>query len=286
MTNAKSLDTLIEDVYSTLTHGYADSQAADEIVEAFGNGLKDLLKSRLRPRKKSEGVLRLSAIGKPARQLWYESKGYDREELTGDKLLKFLYGDIIEEVLLTLIKLSGHTVTNMQQKVKVAGVVGHIDAVIDGHIVDVKSASATSFAKFEKATLVFDDPFGYMQQISAYSKGVENKGAAFLAMNKVDGRLTLFEPSADMLPDTEERVAYLKEVIAKDTPPERCYEPVLEKTSGNMKLSMGCTFCDFKKDCWKNANGGSGLRGFNYSFGTVFYVHVNKTPRVDEVALG
>lgn len=281
--DTKSIDTLIDDIYAVFTDGYSKSPDNEKLIDVFGEAMKALMRSRLTPRESSGGTLRLSAIGKPARQLWYDSRGVEKPDFTGDQLLKFFYGDVIEEVLLTLAKLSGHSVTNEQQEVVVAGITGHMDAVIDGHVIDVKSASAAAFKKFDQGSLMFDDPFGYMNQIAAYSEAVEgNKGAGFLAMNKVDGKLTLFQPDPEYLPDTQERVDYLKEALASDTPPERCYEEVTE-ANGNKKLPMGCVFCSFKKECWKDANNGSGLRGFGYSFGNVYLTHVEKAPRVGEV---
>jgi hypothetical protein len=282
----KGIDTLIEDVYSVLTDGYDKTDDNEKVIDAFGEGLKDLLRSRLSPRGPSNGLLRLSGIGKPARQLWYDSRGYDREALTGDKLLKFLYGDIIEEILLTLAKLSGHSVTHEQQVVKVAGITGHMDAVIDGHVVDVKSASPFAFKKFERATLAIDDPFGYMQQISAYTEAVpDSKGSAFWAMNKVDGNLTLYQPSPSMLPDTTKRVEYLKGMLEEDSPPERCYDVEVDFKTSNEKLSIGCVFCDFKKECWKDANEGEGLKGYKYAAMPfpLYLTKIVKAPRVDEI---
>jgi|TARA_B110000977_G_scaffold54222_1_gene73822 hypothetical protein len=282
----KGIDTLIEDVYSVLTDGYNKTDDNEKVIDAFGEGLKDLLRSRLSPRGPSNGLLRLSGIGKPARQLWYDSRGYDREALTGDKLLKFLYGDIIEEILLTLAKLSGHSVTHEQQVVKVAGITGHMDAVIDGHVVDVKSASPFAFKKFERATLAIDDPFGYMQQISAYTEAVpDSKGSAFWAMNKVDGNLTLYQPSPSMLPDTTKRVEYLKGMLEEDSPPERCYDVEVDFKTSNEKLSIGCVFCDFKKECWKDANEGEGLKGYKYAAMPfpLYLTKIVKAPRVDEI---
>tara|TARA_R110000787_G_C13358146_1_gene439800 strand:- start:291 stop:1163 length:873 start_codon:yes stop_codon:yes gene_type:complete len=282
----KGIDTLIEDVYAVLTKGYTSTEDNEKVIDAFGDSLKDLLRSRLIPRKEGGPTLRLSAIGKPARQLWYDSKGHSRETMTGDKLLKFLYGDIIEEILLTLAKLSGHSVTNEQQRVKVAGITGHMDAVIDGHVVDVKSASPFAFKKFTQATLAVDDPFGYMQQISAYSEAVpNNEGVAFWAMNKVDGSLVLYQPSEDLLPDTQERVTELLEALASDTPPERCYDVEFDYKTGNEKLAIGCVFCDFKKECWKDANDGEGLRGYKYAAMPfpLYLTKVVKEPRVAEI---
>ena len=282
----KSIDSLIEDVYSVFTDGYEKTEENDKAIDAFGENLKELLRSRLTPRKSGDFYLRLSAIGKPSRQLWYDKQGHKKEVLTGDKLLKFLYGDIIEEILLTIAKLSGHSVTHEQQKVKVAGITGHMDAVIDGHVVDVKSASPFAFKKFVNGSLPLDDPFGYLQQISAYSEGVpDNEGVAFWAMNKVTGDLTLYQPSENVLPDTQERVDELHEQLASDEPPERCYPDVLDLKTGNRKLDMGCVFCDFKKVCWSDSNDGEGLKGYKYAAMPfpLYLTEVVKAPRVDEI---
>jgi len=156
--------------------------------------MKGLMRSRLTPRESSGGTLRLSAIGKPARQLWYDSRGVEKPDFTGDQLLKFFYGDVIEEVLLTLAKLSGHSVTNEQQKVVVAGITGHMDAVIDGHVIDVKSASAMSFKKFKNGTLYEDDPFGYIAQVAGYEYNEGTNNGGLLAVNKSSGEIALFRP--------------------------------------------------------------------------------------------
>ena len=37
--------------------------------------------------------------------------------------------------------------------------------------------------------------------------------------------------------------------------------------SGNRKLAIGCMYCDYKVDCWKDANDGKGLRKFDYKNG-------------------
>jgi hypothetical protein len=46
-------------------------------------------------------------------------------------LLNFLYGHILEEVLLLLVELAGHKATDKQKQVNLNGVKGHIDCKID-----------------------------------------------------------------------------------------------------------------------------------------------------------
>lgn len=283
----KSIKTLIEDIYSVLEKGVdLPEDKVDAIVDAFGENMKASLKGRIKEGEKPSRNLRLSGIGKEDRKLWYEMNGYPKSSLTGATLLKFFYGDIIEEVLLALTELSGHSVSNQQSKVTVEGVNGHMDAVIDDYIVDVKSAAPSTYKKFSNGSLLYDDPFGYLQQISAYKEGMQDdniKGVAFLAMNKVDGSLCLYEPEEVALPNTKERIKHLKKVVKQEKPPKRCYTPDVEGTTLNHKLPIGCVFCDFKKECWKNTNNGKGLRAFQYAWGNLYLTHVRSVPRVKEI---
>jgi hypothetical protein len=77
----------------------------------------------------------------------------------------------------------------------------------------------------------------------------------------------------------------LIEVLASDTPPERCYEAEFDYKTGNEKLAIGCVFCDFKKECWKDANNGEGLKGYKYAAMPfpLYLTKVVKEPRVAEI---
>lgn len=225
----------------------------------------------------------MSNIGKGARQLWYDRKYGREEKLEGHTLLKFIVGDITEQVLLFLAKQSGHNVTAHQAEVCLGGVKGHIDADIDGVTVDVKSASPYAFIKFDKGTLVDNDSFGYVEQIAGYAKARDTDGA-FLAMDKVSGHLAYLLFSKDELAvfKVEDRIEYMKGAVNSDTIPERCYDAEPMGASGNMKLGVNCSYCDHKVRCWADANGGIGLRTFLYSSGPVFLTEVKSEPKVFE----
>ena len=45
--------------------------------------------------------------------------------MTPNTYVKFMYGHLIEEMLLFLTKLSGHEVTDEQKQCEVAGIKGH-----------------------------------------------------------------------------------------------------------------------------------------------------------------
>ena len=173
-----------------------------------------------------------------------------------------------------------------QAELEVDGVKGHIDAIIDGVTVDVKSASPYAFTKFKDGGLFNNDPFGYVGQISGYASiCTPEEGGAFLVADKVHGTLHVTRVDRETVQqwDTARRVEHLKEVLQLDEPPVKCYMPEPEGKSGNMKLGVNCSYCAFKNDCWKDANDGQGLRKFIYYGGPVWLTHVEKEPRVEEV---
>lgn len=279
--------TIPEDIYKLLDDS-THHEVSEENVQWAGEAFKDLLRTRLTKRevKTGEGVLRFSSLGKQDRQLWYlANKPEAAEKMHGKQNFKFLYGDAIEVLLLFLTKEAGHEVTHEQAEVEIAGVKGHMDAVIDGVVSDCKSASSFSFQKFKDGSFKMEDPFGYIPQLSGYATALnEDKRAGFLVADKVHGDITYAEIDEYDIKGNrpEPRIEHLRTVIASDTPPKRCYDPVPEGKSGNMKLGIGCSYCAFKDECWKDANNGQGLRKFFYSRGPVWLTEVKREPKVGE----
>lgn len=272
-----TLSSLVEDIYKVVDGQVKiDDSSFDNLARSISQTLKDRL-SQSDPVRKTLG---LSSVGKPLRKLWFEMKS-DTELVkpTPDMRLKFLYGDIIEDILLWLAEVSGHTVSDRQREVKYHGIVGHIDSIIDGEVVDVKSASTTSFKKFERGTLPDDDPFGYLSQITAYDKVVGKGNPGFLVMDKVTGKLTLYRPDPIFdMPDVDTIIDNAITALESNTPPEElCYQPVPDGASGNMKLATGCEYCIFKDKCFP------GLRKFKYASGVKYLTKVVKEPRVEEI---
>jgi hypothetical protein len=275
---------LVRDIYRVLSEGceVSDSQAIE-----FGSEIATLIQDRLTERTKParEFTLRMSNIGKGARQLWYDKRYGKEENLPPFTIFKFIYGDIIESLLLFLARASGHTVTDRQAEVIVEGVKGRIDSKIDGVVVDVKSASNHAFRKFRDGTLSEDDPFGYMEQLAGYCEGHDTDGG-FLAANKETGHIAYLPVGREELRRTvnvRERINYLKTAVESDVKPERCYEDKPEGESGNRILGTNCSYCPHAKRCWSDSNGGLGLRTFLYSSGPKFFTQVKREPKVREV---
>ena len=237
------------------------------------------MRTRLAKREASTDPLRFSSLGKKDRQIWHIAKGTPSEKMQPNTFMKFLYGDIIELIVLFLAKEAGHTVENEQGEVEVEGVKGHIDALIDGRVVDVKSASSFGFQKFKNHKLLEDDPFGYVQQLSGYSNVLTPEEApAFLAVDKVTGNMHVMELSTSITTTHPplDRIQHLKKIVASSEPPPHCYDTVPDGKSGNMKLDTGCGYCQFKNSCYP------GLRTFIYSNGPMYLTRVVKLPDVTE----
>jgi hypothetical protein len=238
-------------------------------------------------------------LGKGDRKIYFEAQEARRLKAgghplpldvgeTGTSMLRFLMGHILEAVLLLLAKEAGHDVQREQAEVEIDGVLGHIDAMIDGHLVDVKTASAYGIHKFEGDSLVSgDDPYGYMAQISSYYTALNRDSdvqispqAFFWALNKSNAEMLMTPINSRDMIDADKRIDRCKEVLEMTEPPENlCYEPVPSGKAGNMALAKECGWCDFRDQCWA----GKGVRAFKYSNGPVYLSKVVQTPRVEEI---
>jgi len=286
--HTKSLDTLIPDIYKLLANVSENKKVkvTDKQLNKFLNNITETVKDFTNPIKRDKKKLRMSSIGKPTRQLWYDKNNPPQKSEPDPVLqLKFLYGHFIEHLILFLADLSGHEVSDEQKKVDVYGVVGHMDSKIDGEVVDVKTASAYSFKKFKEGTLYGDDPFGYIAQLSGYEENEPTSKGGFLAINKSSGELALFRPDDLMKPNVKHLISEVKDKLSKDEPPERCYQPIPHEKGGNMKLPIGCFYCHHKIECHSDANEGKGLRIFNYAKSKVYLTKVVKEPKVEETIL-
>ena len=281
----KTTDNVVQDIYALMESKDADPSVDVEAeIEKFGEGVKALMRTEFGRKKREDNrKLRLSNIGRTDRYLWNHFNGTDGEKLLPHTYIKFMYGHLIEEMLLFLTRMAGHTVTDEQKVCKVEGVVGHMDCKIDGVVTDVKSASSFGFKKFKDGSLVDDDSFGYIDQIKAYAHDCGETQVGWLTMDKANGHLTYLKydlentDSEKLKEPIVDRVKHIKQLVEGDEPTEYCYDPVPDGKSGNMKLAMGCSYCQFKEHCYPN------MRVFAYSYGPKYLVDVVKEPKVQEV---
>lgn len=277
-----TLETLPNDIDALFFNGKIVDEAN---LNAFLYKLGNLLTESLRPKPEEKPSIRMSKIGIPDRKLWFEHNA-PMARTQSSNALKFVYGHIIEQLIIFLAKEAGHTVELEQGEVEIDGIKGHQDCKLDGTTVDVKSASSYAFRKFSERTLFKDDPFGYVAQLSAYSHANGGDTAAFVGVNKENGQICILPLERVDQIDPVKRIAQVKAVVQMKEPPEKkCYAAVPYMKSNNLTLNKNCQYCPYHHTCWSDANGGHGLRYFQYASGTVPMVSVVDTPRVQEIHL-
>lgn len=277
----KSIKTLIPDIHKVFEEPH---EFAPDRLEKFGHMLAKTVAEKIN-KTDEKPSLRMSNLGTSCdRQLWYKiNTPHLAEKLPPETRVKFLFGDILEALLLFLAEEAGHTVEGAQDTVELNGVKGHRDAIIDGTLVDCKSASTYSFKKFKEHLTYSLDSFGYIDQLQAYLQAsqddplLKNKDeAAFFVIDKTLGHMTVDMHTKSSV-DYNTVVEMKRDAINQKEPPERGYEDEDEGASGNKALGTACSYCPFKKQCWP------GLRTFLYSKGPEFLSVVMKTPKVQEV---
>jgi hypothetical protein len=281
------LNTIVPDIYSILEK-LSDGEPlpiTEEALDETMASMKEAILHWATPRKRdTDFTVRMSNVGKPSRQMWFEKRDPNgRGSVDGATQIKFLYGHVLEEIVLMLVRMAGHNVTDEQKEVKVNGIVGHMDCKINGEVVDVKSASKFAFNKFQNGTLAADDPFGYLGQLAGYEEAEGTDEGGFLVINKESGELCMYTPDDLDKPNINTKINTLLDELKLDKPPELCYTPIPDGKKGNMKLPKGCSWCKYKHECHKDANDGAGLRTFKYSTGYTYLTEVVAEPKVDEV---
>src|SRR6056300_327000 len=99
----KTIDTLVKDMYDLfdpLVETNLNEEEVDAHLDSFTKSVKQTIKGLLNETPRERGKLRLSAIGKPARQFWYEKNSkVESKPLEPNTRIKFLYGHLLEDVL-------------------------------------------------------------------------------------------------------------------------------------------------------------------------------------------
>ena len=273
----KSINTLVDDIYSVISGGIAPATSNNKVDVSYDKWFTP------RDRAREDKILYFSEVGDPCpRRLWYKyNMPTIAEKPDGRSLLKFFYGDVLEELVLNVAEDAGHTVEKKQEKALYDigdgwYVRGRIDAVIDGVMVDVKSVTKYSEEKF-KNNLV-DDPFGYYQQLNGYATALNYANAGFLTIQKELGHVNYYpiEVNKGLFKMQAEHAAETASLSSPDSIKRLAGVPA-SKTSKNTKLCTSCSYCNFKKECFPE------MRTFLYASGPEFLIDVVDVPRVMEI---
>jgi hypothetical protein len=246
-------------------HQYMEDAAAGKthMSEATINKVADDIKAALQRQfgggnKKDGFRLRMSNVGRPTCQLWFE-KNQPEKALPKPTtfVMNMMLGDIVEAVfkaLLTEAGVSYEDNSKVTLKLEDDEITGEYDLVIDDAVDDVKSASDWSyrnkFASYE--TLAQGDSFGYVSQLAGYARAAGKEAGGWWVVNKANGEFKYVKANMHL----DEEITKIQNTVdvINDNTFKRCFEPVPEKfrgkETGNMVLNDNCKFCSYKYACF------------------------------------
>ncbi len=209
--------------------------------------------------KRGDFRLRMSNIGKPTCQLWYEkNKPEVATPFPTTFIMNMMLGHIVEAVfkgLLKEAKVNYEEPEHVKLDLDGASVNGTYDIVIDGAVDDIKSASNWSYTnKFESYdTLAAGDGFGYVGQLAGYAKASGKKVGGWWVVNKATGAFKYVKATGLDLDTEIAKIQSTVDTVNADKF-ERCFQPEKEtfygKETGNTVLNKNCNFCSYRYDCW------------------------------------
>lgn len=254
-------------------------QVAADISEAlsrqFGGG-----------NKRGEFGLRMSNVGRPTCQLWFEKNEPEKAlPFPTTFVMNMMLGDIVEAVFKGLLKEAGvQYEDNKEVTLELddnTSINGTYDIVVDDAVDDIKSASNWSYTnKFESFdTLRQGDAFGYVAQLAGYAKASGKRAGGWWVVNKANGEFK-YVPATGI--DIDKEVDHIQQTAAtlEENRFERCFDAVPEKfrgkETGNMVLGTECGFCRYRFSCWPNLQERPAVMSQAKQPKTVAYVSLTK----------
>ena len=209
-------------------------------------------------RQKEDFRLRMSNV---------QAKGVEPEKPSHDFIVRMIIGDMLEALVIVLLKAAKIEVKSQHQKVSLGvgdrQIEGEYDIELDDGIYDIKSVSPFSFTTKFNADNGYDkikqsDSFGYISQGHGYGMAANKPFKGWIAINKTTGEIVFTDSKHT---DEEKKEVYSKiyntsVALLDEKPFERCFTDVEEvyysKPTGNRTLGIECSYCPYKHDCWDN----------------------------------
>ena len=237
-----------------------DSVMSQENIEQVATDIKDALNRQFNTKREEKFRLRMSNIGRPSCQLWFEK---NKPETALPKpttfVMNMMIGDIVEAVFKAVLREANvkfensDTVTlDLDKDTKISG---SYDLVMNDAVDDIKSASDWSYKyKFDSyESLHSGDSFGYVGQLAGYAKALGKKAGGWWVLNKANGLFKYVRAHIDMDKELDKIKKNVKATESKEL--VRCFEPEPEtfrgKPTGNMVLNRNCNFCSYRQACWE-----------------------------------
>ena len=236
------------------------TEMSEETIEQVSSDIAEALQKQFGSgKKRGDFKLRMSNVGRPTCQLWYEkNKPEVALPLPTTFIMNMMLGDIVEAVFKGLLKEAGvkyEEPEHVTLELDGTSINGTYDIVVNGAVDDVKSASDWSYRnKFESYEKLADgDGFGYIGQLAGYAKASGKDVGGWWVVNKANGKFK-YLPASGLDLDTEIAKIQKTADTVKENKFERCFQPVPEKfrgkETGNQVLNTGCKFCAYRFDCW------------------------------------
>ena len=260
------------------------SDMSEETIRQVGRDVMDALRKQFGKQEKRKFSLRMSNVGRPTCQLWYDK---NKPEVATAKsntfVMNMMIGDIVEAVFKGLLTEAGvkyEDTKKVSLDLPSTSISGSYDIVIGDAVDDIKSASDWSYRhKFESYdTLASNDSFGYVAQLAGYAKASGKKAGGWWVVNKAKGTFK-YVPATSI--DVDAEVDKINATVKKvnENKFERCFEPQKEtfrgKETGNLVLNKNCSFCSYRFDCWPTLQELPAVKSQAKEPPTVAYVQLN-----------
>tara|TARA_B100001939_G_C16820132_1_gene563962 strand:+ start:52 stop:939 length:888 start_codon:yes stop_codon:yes gene_type:complete len=261
------------------------------LLKEFAEGCQKALEKHF-GKEKEDFRLRMSNVGKPLCQLQMQSKNAESEKPTYDFKMRMIMGDVLESLIITIIKASGLKVKNTHKKVeykldKKNSISGEFDIELSDGIYDIKTVSPFAFEHKFKHDDAYErikeaDSFGYVAQGHGYAMAAKRPFKGWIALNKSTGEITVAEAK-----NTKKEKDYVHDKLRTAFKSlhgkrafERCFSDVEEvfykKATGNRTLGIECSYCPFKHSCWKKLEFKRQLPSKGRNPKWVWYTHITK----------
>jgi len=246
--------TFLEEVKSFLAQAQNEPVAIPKnILQEFKEDCGKAVEKQFTDEREKEFRIRMSNIGRPLCQLQMEKKHFGDKSLKNfenyNHKLRNLFGDILEAVVVMLLKTVKAKINGLQGSVKLNteyfDIKGTYDIIIDDKVYDIKSASPFAYEKkfgeqgggFDK--FVEGDVFGYLSQGYLYSEATTKPFGGWIVVNKSTGEIMLSSPPEEDDKYREQAMGTVKKnikALMTDEPFERCFDLIEESFYQKQKV--------------------------------------------------
>lgn len=237
-----------------------DELLSKKVVKGIVKDVETALIKQFATKRDKAFRLRMSNMGKPYCQLWFEK---NKPELalppSSNFIINMLIGDIIEAVFKGLLRQAKVEYKDGEQVTLDLGdgqtINGTPDIFFGDEVDDIKSASPWSYInKFKDFdSLAEKDSFGYIAQLVGYAKATNTKPNGWWVVNKGNGDFKHVKATNINSKQVLAKIKFTYKEL-KENKFRRCFtdeeETYRKKPSGNRRLKQECSWCSFRHACW------------------------------------